>query len=291
LKPYPSNRWFSLTLGVTALLAGTVFGARLGGWWGALAGGALGAGLGYFLYRPSRRKAARRLLIASQPFPVTWRQFLESHFRLYRRFPPALRKSFEDDLRVFLVEQRITGIGIEVSEDLKLLVGASAVTLSVGWPEYEWSALAEVLLYPNDFDRDYAFGRSEFSGQAHPWGTIILSVPSLLRSFEIPDDGYHVGFHEFAHLLDKEGVRFDGIPADLDSKRAQEWVALQAEEMKRLEEGRSVLDPYGADNPAEFLAVAVEAFFEKSREMRTHHPKLYQMLSSYFAQDPASWGD
>ena len=40
-------------------------------------------------------------------------------------------------------------------DDLKLLVAASAVTLSVGWPDYEWDRLTEVLLYPDDFDRDY----------------------------------------------------------------------------------------------------------------------------------------
>jgi len=77
-----------------------------------------------------------------------------------------------------------------------------AVTLSVGWPEYEWDHLTEVLLYPDDFDRDYRFGGDERAGETHPWGTVILSVPALLESFEVPDDAFHVGLHEFAHLLD-----------------------------------------------------------------------------------------
>jgi hypothetical protein len=190
---------------------------------------------------------------------------------------------------IFLAERRITGIGTEASEELKLLVAASAVTLSAGWPEYEWDQLAEVLLYPGSFDRDYQFRSAELAGLAHPWGTLILSVPSLSRSFEIPDDGYHVGLHEFAHLLDKEGVSFDGIPPGLDSKRTEEWIAVQRKEMELLREGRSVLDPYGAENAAEFFAVSVEGFFERASDVERHHPELYRMLSWYFALDPASW--
>ena len=98
------------------------------------------------------------------------------------------------------------------------------MTLSLGWPDYEWTQLTEVLLYPDDFDRDYRVGENERAGQAHPWGTVILSVPALFESFEVPDDAYHVGIHEFAHLLDVDQTHFDGIPVGLDGRLAREWV-------------------------------------------------------------------
>lgn len=289
MKTSPPHAWFAPTLGTIAFLAGVGFGARVGGTTGAVLGGVLGGGIALYLLRGQRRKAARRREVLSRPFPPSWQDFLSSHYALYRRLPRPLRERFESDVSIFLTEQRITGIGIEASEELKLLVAASAVTLSVGWPDYEWSQLSEVLLYPDDFDRDYRFGEREMAGQAHPWGTIILSVPSLLRSFNVPDDGYHVGLHEFAHLLDVEGTHFDGIPPGLDSRRAEEWVALQKREIEQLREGRSVLDPYGAESPVEFLAVAVEAFFERPLDMRQSHRQLYRMLSSCFGIDPAAW--
>jgi hypothetical protein len=52
---------------------------------------------------------------------------------------------------------------------------------------------------------------------------------------------------------------------------------------------RSVMDRYGATNPAEFFAVATEAFFEKSKQMRKRHPELYNALREYYRLDPASW--
>ena len=64
-----------------------------------------------------------------------------------------------------------------------------------------------------------------------------------------------------------------------------------AELVRETEEGRSsVLDQYGATNPAEFFAVATEAFFETPSKLRARHPQLYAELMLYYQQDPASIG-
>jgi len=121
----------------------------------------------------------RRRLILSAPFPQAWQKFLESRSVHYRRLPISYRAEFHQQAQIFLAEKRITGVEMHVSEETKLLVAASAVMLTVGWPGHAWDKLAEVLVYPDDFDRDYRFGGTDYSGQAHPWGTVILSVPAL----------------------------------------------------------------------------------------------------------------
>jgi Mlc titration factor MtfA (ptsG expression regulator) len=195
-------------------------------------------------------------------------------------------------VRLFLAEKRVSGIEVEATEELRLLVAASAVTLSVGWPDYEWEGLGEVLLYPDDFDRDYDFGGSDLAGQTHPEGTVILSVPSLEQSFEYPDDAYHVGLHEFAHLLDLEETHFGGVPSGLTGEAAREWVEVAEREMARLRDRRaSAFDAYGAHDIVEFLGVAVEAFFEVPQQVRRRHPDVYRLLCAYFRQDPAAWDD
>jgi Mlc titration factor MtfA (ptsG expression regulator) len=51
--------------------------------------------------------------------------------------------------------------------------------------------------------------------------------------------------------------------------------------------GRStVLDKYGATDPAEFFAVATECFFENPAPLRRKHPELYAELRSFYCQDP-----
>jgi hypothetical protein len=287
----PHDGRFARVAGVAAAAAGMALGAMAGGWPGAGAGLAAGTGLGLAVGRVLGRRTARRGAAVALPFPENWRTFLLDRYDHFERLDPPWRARFEDDVRIFLAEKRITGVGVEATDELRLLVAASAVTLSVGWPEYEWDHLSEVLLYPDDFDRDYAFGGDERSGEAHPWGTVILSVPSLLESFEVPDDAYHVGIHEFAHLLDVDQTHFDGIPVGLHGGRARAWVAVAEREMERLRHGRSAFDEYGAHDPVEFLGVAVEAFFEIPQVVRRRHRDVYAILSSYFGQDPAAWDD
>jgi Mlc titration factor MtfA (ptsG expression regulator) len=292
LKREPGgDRWFTHALGGLLLVAGGGLGALLAGGRGALGGACLGmvAALGLWGLR-GRRDAARSVVLAA-PFPEAWRRELESRYDHYHRLPAALKRRFEDDVRVFVAEKRITGVGVEATAQLGLLVAASAVTISLGWPDFEWDRLTEVLLYPQDFDRDYSFEAEDLAGEAHAWGTVILSVPALLESFEDPDDGYHVGIHEFAHLLDAHQAHFDGMPAGMPARLGAAWEELAAREMERLRRGRSALDPYGADDPAEFLAVAVEAFFETPLAVRRRHRELYGTLAEYFAQDPAAWDD
>ena len=284
---------------VLAVAAGVLVGVSSGGVFGGALGAVAGLGLGAVFLRIRDRRYARRRSLLARPFPAAWRSFLETHYDHYDRLPPDLRRRFEDDARIFLGEKRITGVEVLVTDETRLLVAASAVTLSLGWPSYEWEQLTEVLLYPDGFDRDYKFGNRERAGETSHWGSIILSVPSLRESFEDPDDAYHVGIHEFAHLLDVGRRNFDGIPPGLDEARRQEWVRLTDKEMERLrqeEEKRlrrdtSVIDPYGAHDPVEFLAVAVEAFFEAPLALRRRHAELYALLSAYFVQDPAAWDD
>jgi len=287
----PGDRRFGRTAAVlSALVAGGV-GLMAAGWPGAVLGLLAGAAAGLALLRAFGRRAARRRNALATPFPRAWRRQLLQAYDHFERLDTAWRARFEDDLRLFLADKRVTGVGVEVDDELRLLVAASAVTLSLGWPDYEWDQLTEVLLYPDDFDRDYRFGGDERAGEAHPWGTVILSVPALLESFEVPDDAYHVGLHEFAHLLDVDQSHFDGIPVGLDETRAREWVLLAEREMERLRSGRSAFDDYGAHDPVEFLAVAVEAFFEIPQVVRRRHRDLYAILSAYFGQDPAAWDD
>ena len=51
----------------------------------------------------------------------------------------------------------------------------------------------------------------------------------------------------------------------------------------------TLLDDYGATNPAEFFAVASEYFFEKPRALEKRHGDLYHLLHEYYGQDPARW--
>ena len=54
------------------------------------------------------------------------------------------------------------------------------------------------------------------------------------------------------------------------------------------DEGSPVLDIYGAENPTEFFAVAVEAFFQRGAALKEAHPAIHQLMAAYFDLDTAA---
>ena len=51
---------------------------------------------------------------------------------------------------------------------------------------------------------------------------------------------------------------------------------------------RTLIDQYGATNPAEFFAVVTETFFEKPRQLRSKAPGALRQLQQFYRQDPAA---
>jgi len=86
----------------------------------------------------------------------------------------------------------------------------------------------------------------------------------------------------------------DGAPLLDKDQSAARWARVFRGAYERLRAdaaaGRqSVLDHYGASAPAEFFAVATEAFFERGKDLREAEPDLYAELSAYYRLDPAAW--
>jgi Mlc titration factor MtfA (ptsG expression regulator) len=69
---------------------------------------------------------------------------------------------------------------------------------------------------------------------------------------------------------------------------ADEFDALLAQ-VDRGEE--TFLDPYAAEDEAEFFAVATEDFYERSTLLQDAHPQLYGLLAEFYGVDPAGWDD
>jgi len=249
--------------------------------------GKIGGALTGVLRRILAPTRARRRAILAQAVPRPWLEFFETRSDHYRRLRPPQRTEFHNQVRIFLSEKRITGVHITITDEIRLLVAVSAVTLTVGWPGYTWDRLAEVIVYPDNFDRDYRLGRHVLAGQAHPWGVIILSAPALFRSFDETHDDFHLGYHEFAHLFDRSQT--GGIPVHLSDDAIRQWGEIMQREDERLRNGTSVLNPYALSAPNELFAVAVETFFQRPVALMDAHRELYSFLAGYFQQDPAAW--
>src|SRR5205085_12556679 len=125
-------------------------------------------------------------------------------------------------------------------------------------------------------------------------GALVLAWDAGKRGAADPCDGENLVLHEFAHQLDFEDYGSDGAPALATRAEYLAWARVMSTEFAALraadEAGRpTVLDTYGATNPAEFFAVVTEAFFERPSAVRARQPQLYAELSRHFRQDPTRY--
>ena len=120
---------------------------------------------------------------------------------------------------------------------------------------------------------------------------VVLSWHDVVHGAACVRDGQNLVLHEFAHQLDQEDGSADGAPILEERSHYLAWARVLSEEYEDLQEAaekrrKTVLDKYGATNPAEFFAVATECFFEKPRQLSRKHPELYEELKRYYRQDP-----
>jgi Mlc titration factor MtfA (ptsG expression regulator) len=130
-------------------------------------------------------------------------------------------------------------------------------------------------------------------GESWKRGPIVLSWDDVLRGSADPNDGHNVVFHEFAHALDSESGAMEGAPSLPHATMYTAWARVLGNEYNSLiidleQNHRHLIDAYGASSPAEFFAVVTEAFFEKPIQLKNRHPVLYEQMSSFYRQDPAS---
>ncbi len=161
---------------------------------------------------------------------------------------------------------------------MKVLVAAAAVRLTLRLNISRYDRLTEIILYP--YEAFKAPHEDEWrTGEVNRhFGTVVFSWPALQAGFKNPQDSYNVGYHEFAHVLDRADGHFDGTPLLKDKENYNEWIRVMAHHFLQLRKEApkqlKVLDFYGATDEAEFFAVATESFFENPEKLKQYLPRL-----------------
>ena len=130
------------------------------------------------------------------------------------------------------------------------------------------------------------------SGEAWEGGPVLISWDDA----QMAGSGYNVVIHEFAHKLDMLNGDADGLPPLPSGLTAQRWeetlLAAYEDFCQRVDEAEqrgeeTRLDPYAAENPAEFFAVMSETFFEMPELLKEEYPELYALFCRFYRKAPA----
>lgn len=243
------------------------------------------------------RQRRERLAAGFQP---EWRELLS------RRMPAWTQLDDDERARLeFLTVNVLADLrweaahGFELDDDICVTIAAEASLLLLGLPLDGFPGVKSVVVHPHTVVMKgehsqvkgvVSDGPYEILGQADAHGPVLIVWDAVLSAARHPGSGHNVVYHEFAHRLDMLDGTADGTPPMESVEQSEQWVRVCTAVYEQVATGRGspVLRSYAGVNPAEFFAVATEAFFDEPVGLRRSHPDLYEVLSGYYGQDPAA---
>ncbi len=247
-------------------------------------------------------KWKKRWVMLASPFPKKYHLIMKRNIPAYKKMPADLKRQLQDLTRIFIFEKNFEGCGgLELTDEIKVTIAAQACMLLLGRKQECYPKLDSVLVYPSTYVAD---NRNSLSlppsdpsvrlGESWNSGAVVLAWDSVKQGALNFRDGHNVAMHEFAHQLDQEDGKADGAPILGMRSAYTAWSQVFTKEYRKLQNSvlkgkKSVLNKYGATNPAEFFAVATETFFEKPKQLKKKHPELYNELQSFYKVNPITW--
>jgi Mlc titration factor MtfA (ptsG expression regulator) len=245
----------------------------------------------------------RRAAIRRRPIPDAWRALVERNIPYVGRLTPEDRAELFGLVQIFLAEKRFEGCGgLELTDEVRVTIAAQACILLLHRETEDYPKLTSILVYPTTYvvregrrtaEGLVAEGPQARLGESWARDVVVLAWDSVLSGAADIHDGHNVVLHEFAHQLDQEDGGSDGAPTLPRRSMYVAWARVLGHDFDQLvrdvaHHHRTLIDRYGATNPAEFFAVVTETFFEKPRELRARHPELYALLQEFYRQDPGA---
>ena len=212
--------------------------------------------------------------------------FLENHFTFYQKLPERSKKVFVNKVARFMSSKEFIARQMdEVTDEMKVLISASAAQLTFGFRGITFPYFYKIFVFPDTFynHENKAYHRGEVNPKLK---AIALSWKDFVQGY-MNKDGRNLGLHEMAHALRLENRIANNEHNFLDDTLLKEWEEHASKTMREINNGsETFFRSYGGANNEEFFAVAVENFFERPVEFKRMHPLTYETLSRLLRQDP-----
>jgi Mlc titration factor MtfA (ptsG expression regulator) len=164
-----------------------------------------------------------------------------------------------------------------------------------------YDGFENVIVYPGEFVPDWEWedeagvvhrNIGALAGEAMPRGPVVLSWPDVEASADWTASGMNLVIHEFAHKIDMQNGEATGCPPLPPTMSAAVWQQALTDAYEdfcaRVDDGEdTAIDPYAAESPAEFFAVASEVFFAEPLLLQDEYPAVYAQFTAFYRQNPA----
>ena len=231
-------------------------------------------------------------------------QFTLQHYPFLAQLPAADRQTLRLQVGLFLLRKEFTGAhDLDVTDAMAVAIAAQAclpvLRLGLDWYDdftgivvHPGAMLARrKAMDPAGVVHNY---QEALLGEAMQGGPVTLSWQDVAASGASAERGHNVVIHEFIHKIDMKDGAANGCPP-LPTRAAQaHWQDVMQAAYDRFCERVSMadrfgaeppwLDSYGASAPAEFFAVACEAYFVNRERFTQDFAELTALFDQFFKQ-------
>lgn len=236
-------------------------------------------------------KKYRRRRLLERPIPDSWIDDVTAFLPVFPEFSDEEARGFLAHLKIMMWEKHWESPpDFELDDAKKVIIASQAARMARGLPLSAFDRHSEFIVYGEHFHdpEDDEMLPGPMHGEAHHFGTVVLSWPAVLEGLRYPCRGYNTILHEMAHILDVDSGYFDGTPVLHHGKDYSPWAEVcqkYFDQIRRHPE-ESFLDPYGCGDESEFFAVATEAFFEIPEIVTEEAPDLFAEFRRFYRVDP-----
>lgn len=219
------------------------------------------------------------------PTPPQFVEILQRYFVHYRNLSEGDKRKFEQRVTTFIYNKQFIPRGgyDGVSNEMRVLIAASAIQLTFGLPHIYLRHFRKILIYPDNYYSNIT--KQYHKGEVNPaYGIIVLSWKNFIEGYLDTTNAINLGLHEMAHALRLENIIRNDEYQFFDPELLEQFDGWAHKVCSNTE--IQFFRSYACTTVHEFFSVAVENFFERPQEFKRVLPELYEILSKLLRQDP-----
>lgn len=231
------------------------------------------------------------MLVFNKPLYIYWypflkklppnqKQILGNEFPFFNKLSNKKQNYFEHRVKTVTNHYQFIGNeGVEVTDEMKIIIAGTYVMLTFGMRNYLVTLFTKIIIYPSIY-----FSKANdqnHKGEFNPlMKAIVFSWEDFLLGHKTANDNLNLGVHEFSHVLHFHCLKSNDPSAIIfydEFKKISNYFLDTDLNSQLLETG--YFRDYAYTNQFEFLAVVLEHYFETPIEFKQRFPEMYGTIS------------
>ena len=205
---------------------------------------------------------------------------LKQQFSFYNKLTKKEKRYFEHRVASFILDKDFIGRdGLLISDEVRVLISATAVMLTFGFRDYYIGLISKIVVYPSAFfsNTNQQYHKGEFNPKL---AALVLSWEDFKKGFFNEGDNINLGIHELTHAIHINSLKERDVSSTIFSDSFTELFELlntnESLKLRLLES--DYFRRYAFTNQFEFLAVVIENFIETPQTFKNQFPIIYSKV-------------